>query len=451
MMKYKIIPVFFLSVFFSISHCPGQLPTNDPTAAKILLPNGWSLTPAGRSLPLGDLPLNIQFSPSKKLLAVTNNGQSKQTLQLIDPGKEKLLDEKIIGKSWYGLKFGSNGKTLYASGGNDNIIISYNIVNGKFGKSDTLVLGKAWPKEKICPTGIDVDDKRQLLYTVTKEDNSLYVIDLKTRAVKDKIHLGHEAYSCMLSPNKNELYISLWGGDKIAVYNTITGKLAGEIITESHPNELLLNKTGRYLFVANANDNSVSVIDLQSRKLIETISTSLFPTKLTGSTTNGLALSRDEKTLYIANADNNCLAVFDVSIPGKSSSKGFIPTGWYPTNVKTIGNKILVSNGKGFSSLANPNGPQPVKPDDSGYQKGSTEKKEVQYIGGLFKGTLSFIDNPWYGKTQGIYKTGLFKQSFYSAIRNTGKRAGGQSCSNKNFRKIADKTCVLYYQRKPDL
>ena len=73
---------------------------------------------------------------------------------------------------------------------------------------------------------------------------------------------------------------------------------------------------------------------------------------------------------------------------------GFIPVGWYPTNVKTLGNKILVANGKGFTSMANPRGPQPVKKaDNSGYQKGATNSKE-QYIGGLFKGTLSFIDAP---------------------------------------------------------
>jgi hypothetical protein len=51
---------------------------------KITLPNGWSLSPAGRSLPVGDLPLNIAVSRSKKYIAVTNNGQGKQSLQLID-------------------------------------------------------------------------------------------------------------------------------------------------------------------------------------------------------------------------------------------------------------------------------------------------------------------------------------------------------------------------------
>jgi hypothetical protein len=55
------------------------------------------------------------------------------------------------------------------------------------------------------------------------------------------------------------------------------------------------------------------------------------------------------------------LAVFDVSTPGKSVPKGFIPVGWFPTNVKFINNKIWVTNGKGNTSLANPYGPRPIK------------------------------------------------------------------------------------------
>ena len=33
---------------------------------QVVLPNGWKLSPAGKSLPLGDLPLNIAVSNSKK-------------------------------------------------------------------------------------------------------------------------------------------------------------------------------------------------------------------------------------------------------------------------------------------------------------------------------------------------------------------------------------------------
>ncbi|MGI4752049.1 MAG: bifunctional YncE family protein/alkaline phosphatase family protein [Janthinobacterium lividum] len=372
-----------------------QIPTDNPNLSTVLLPNGWKLSPAGKSIPLGDLPLNMQLSNSKKLLAVTNNGQSTQTIQLIDPKNEKLLDEKVIGKSWYGLKFSADEKHLFASGGNDNIILDYPVAQQKLRNPDTIVLGKRWPVNKICPAGIEVDDKSGKLYVVTKEDNSLYVIDLRTKKTLVKTALDHEAYSCLLSADKKMLYITLWGGDAVAVYNTSTQKITTTIPTESHPNEIIRSKNSLYLFVANANDNSVSVINTRTDKVIETISTALYPNALTGSTTNGLALSADEKTLYIANADNNCLAIFDVSVPGKSFSKGFIPTGWYPTNVKTVGKKILVANGKGFSSLPNPNGPKPiVKADDSEYQKGSAATRGSEYIGGLFKGTLSFIATP---------------------------------------------------------
>ena len=71
---------------------------------EITLPNGWSLSPAGRSLPLGDLPLNMAVSNSKKWIAVTNNGQGKQSLQLINTKTETILDNIEIKKSWVGLK-----------------------------------------------------------------------------------------------------------------------------------------------------------------------------------------------------------------------------------------------------------------------------------------------------------------------------------------------------------
>ncbi|WP_259069956.1 beta-propeller fold lactonase family protein [Mucilaginibacter sp. X4EP1] len=391
-MKLKFILCIAAAVISikSIAQTPGKIAQTN----QVLLPNGWKLSPAGyASLPLGDLPLNMQITASGRLMAVTNNGQSTQSIQLIDPKNDKQLDEKIVGKAWYGLAFSHDEKKLYASGGNDNWIMAFHIDQNKIGKADTIKLGKPWPGNKICPTGITVNRANTKLYTVTKEDSALYIINPGSLKVLSTIKLAAEAYSCILSPDEKTLYISIWGGSEVTCYNTATGAISN-IPVGSHPNELLLNKNGSVLYVANANDNSVSVINTLTHKTTEVISTSLYPTSLTGSTTNGIALSPDGKTLYIANADNNCLAVFDVSKTGYSQSRGFIPVGWYPTVVKTLGNKIMVANGKGFTSMANPQGPQPIKKvDNSGYRKGAVNSKE-QYIGGLFKGTLSFITAP---------------------------------------------------------
>ena len=383
---------------------------------KVMLPNGWTLSPAGKSLPLGDLPLNMAVSKSKKLMAITNNGQSTQSIQLINLVNNTILDNIKISKSWLGIAFSADEKTLYASGGNDNWILKYNIVNNKLLLSDSIKLGDKWPN-KISPAGICINDAKNILYVVTKDDSCLYEVNLKTNKTIKKTALPAEAYTCVLSNDGSELYISIWGAEKLVVYNTLSQKITNSINTGTHPNDLILSKNGKTIYVANGEDNSVSVVDIKNKKVIETLNCALYPNAPTGSATNGVALSADEKTLYIANADNNCIAVFDVTEIGNSKSKGFIPVGWYPTNVKVVGSKIYVTNGKGFSSFANPLGPDPYNQNaQMAVQKGLLKNtKEVQYIGGLMKGTLSIINTPS-EKQLGLYSAAVYENTPYTKI-----------------------------------
>jgi hypothetical protein len=98
-MKMRNIAILFLLSLFG--HDSLAQTAQPPDTTRVHLPNGWSLTPAGSSLALGDLPLNMAISPNKKLIAVTNNGESVQSIQLIDPVNNKLLNTVEIPKSWY--------------------------------------------------------------------------------------------------------------------------------------------------------------------------------------------------------------------------------------------------------------------------------------------------------------------------------------------------------------
>jgi YVTN family beta-propeller protein len=410
-------------------------------SGRVTLPNGWSLTPAGKQLPLGDLPLNIAISPDRKLAAITNNGQSDQTIQLVDIEKEITLDTILIAKSWLGLTFSNDGKYIYASGGNDNRIIKYSVNNNKLAGADTITIGKLWP-ERISIAGLAVDDSRKLLYTVTKENNSLYVVDLQQKKVLSQHSLGGEGYTCILSPDKKTLFISCWGCDKVILFDTKLQKITGNIPVGDNPNDMCLTSNGNYLYVANANDNSVSVIDCKQKKVVETLNSALYPDALCGSTTNSVALSEDGKTLYIANADNNCLAVFDVSKPGASKSKGFIPTGWYPTCVRTVKGKVLVSNGKGLTSKANPFGPQPTMTSQEviHHEGGQEVKTKVQYIGGLLRGTLGFI-NKYDDNQLSVWSKAVYKNTPY--IKDKELVTGGD-INNPVPTKIGDKSPIKY-------
>ena len=405
------------------------------------LPNGWRLTPVGKSLPLGDLPLNIAVSPSKRLAAITNNGESDQTIQLVDIDRDVILDSIIIGKAWLGLTFSDDGRYLYASGGNDNMIVRYEIRNNRLLVSDSIIIGKPWPV-KISVAGIALDDSKNRLYVVTKENNSLYVLDTRTKKTISKYPLGGEGYTCLLSPDHKILYISCWGCDKIILFDTDLQKITGSIGVGDNPNDLCITQNGRYLYVANANDNSVSVIDNGQKKVIEILNSALFPGSPSGSTTNSVALSSDEKTLYIANADNNCLAVFDVTKPGASVSKGFIPTAWYPTCVRTAKDKILVSNGKGLSSHANPYGPDPTRKGDVVVfrAEGKEQKIKEQYIGGLFRGTLTILKSPD-ASQMALFSKAVYNNTPYN--KNTELKSEG-AAGNPIPMKVGDKSPIRY-------
>lgn len=402
----KLLLLLSLATFLFACNHTNNLSVQSLQKNRVLLPNGWALTPSPQSLPLGDLPLNMVLSKDKSRMVVTNNGQSTQTLTWIDVVHDKVLHEKIIPKSWVGLAMTNDATLIYASGGNDNRIRTYEVVADTLAERDSIVLGKPWPQEKISPTGIALDESRHKLYIVTKEDSTLYVVNLQNKKVLQKLPLGAEAYNCLLSNDGKTLYISLWGGAALGIFDTESGQLRQRIPTALHPNDMVLTKDGKYLYVACADDNAVSVIDLQQQKVIETMIASIYPDAPTGSTTNGVALSEDEKTLFIANADNNCLAVFDVENPGKSHSEGFIPTGWYPTSVKVVGNKLLIANGKGFTSYANPNGPNPYL----------RRTEETEYIGGLFKGTLSIMPIPEEETLAGYSKL-VYENAAYSPAR----------------------------------
>jgi len=439
-MRIKNRRLALLFLFLSGSLCSkSQDFSRHRDTTRTLLPNGWYLTPAGTSIPLSsDLPLNIALAPDGLHAAVTNNGNGVQTIDLIDLRAQRVTASIPIAKAWLGLAFDKD--QLYASGGNDDIVIHYRLAGDTLLPVDTMVLGKPWPAAKISPTGLTIDAKQHRLYVVTKEDDALYTFDLRTDKLLSRTSLGAEAYTCLLSPSGPQLYISAWGGRKVWIYDTQRQILLDSVATDDHPNDMTLDRKGRFLYVANANANSVSVIDCKTHTVVETLHTALAPDAPIGSTTNSVALDDKTHSLYIANGDNNYLAVFDVSRPGHSFSKGFIPVGWYPTCVRLAGGSLVVANGKGFSSLPNPYGPDPMEHTANYKHSDITKHKVRPYIGDMFHGTLSMIPVPD-APALSRYTAQVYANTPYS--HDIEMTAAGQA-GNPIPRKSGDTTPIKY-------
>src|SRR5215210_4881129 len=74
-----------------------------------LLPNGWRIAPVGRSVQIGDLPLNMAPSPDGRFVIVTNNGWTKPTLTMFDTKTEQVTGRVPIDHAWLGLAWHPDG------------------------------------------------------------------------------------------------------------------------------------------------------------------------------------------------------------------------------------------------------------------------------------------------------------------------------------------------------
>lgn len=357
-MIQKILLVLILLIFL-VTKVSAQLPGEKN--ARMLLPNGWWLSPAGESIDLDDLPLNAAVSPDAKFLAVTHAGLSKPVLLLVDLKSRKVVQSVRLKDSWLGISF--VGDKLFVSGGNQDCVYTFDLVNGQLINKDSIMfLSSRWA------AGLDVDGKN--LAVVFRGDSSLSYYNLSTKEFQT-VKLDGMPYSCKYLKD-GTLLVSIWSSKRIEAFGG--AKLLFQVKTGDHPTEIATSKNNRYAYVANANDNSVTIIDLKSRRAIENVSTSLYPDSPEGSTTNSVCVTNDGKFILAANADNNSLTVIKISNPKTPVPVGFIPVGWYPTKVLELHDgTVLVLNGKGERSFPN---------------------SQHQYIGTLLKGTLSFFKFP---------------------------------------------------------
>ena len=421
----SLVSVLILSLLLSLTlaQSPGK------KALSTLLPNGWTLTPEGAQIPINDLPLNMVLSKDGRYLLVTTNGNGDQSVEIIDRTTGKKTQTMVVRKSWLGIAFAPDGNRFFVSGGDDNELLIFDFAGGQATEAGKIVLGsqeyhglddrgreearRSGRGEYAFPAGIGVAPDGKRLYVAENLSHKVAVVDLETQKVVTKIAVGEYPYDCVAAPNGKLVYVSNWGAQSVSIIDTAIDEVVGQIQVGDHPNDLELTRDGKFLFVANANSNTVSVVETRLGRAVAAISTAMHPKSPIGSTPNALALSPDEKTLYIANADNNNVAVADVTEPDEGKVAGFIPTGWYPTSVRVSpdGRQLMVANGKGLVSAANPKGPVPTRARD----------KNTEYIGSLLKGAVSLITLPTKARlaqlTRRVYANSPYTDDLLKAAR----------------------------------
>jgi YVTN family beta-propeller protein len=261
----------------------------------------------------------------------------------------------------------------------------------------------------VYPTGIAISPDGNTLFVANNLGDSLGIIeDLRGARKLIRVDLRKDAsgesfvypYAVVVVHERGRVvkaYVSCWNENSVAVVPPGgSAQPVSRIGVGRHPTVMLLNPEQTRLYVANSNNDSVSVIDTRTDKEIERISVRLSEGVPAGNSPEGLALRGDD--LYVANAHSNSVAV--VELAARSTVRGFIPTGQYPSALAVVGQTLFIGNGKGTgvqnsSVVVDNSGRVPNAPNDRfPVGTGLANKQGGQYSPSIVIGNISAVNLP---------------------------------------------------------
>ncbi len=311
-----------------------------------------------------DLPLKMIVSPDGKMLLAACAGYNNTGLAVIELASKKVVQFFPLSRIWNGLASSPDGKRVFLAGGNSGAIHVFIYENGKLAPGKDIKPAAKSPS--VFLAGIAVHAKSGKLYVADEANHEIWVLRGEDLSLETTVPVGEHPHTCVFGADDQHLYVSNWGSRSVSVINTETGRRGRDLAVGVRPNDMALARDGRLFVACSGDNTVHVIQTQTVEKAEagasprrrppetarEILATSLYPAAPEGSTPDAVAVAPDGKTLYVANADNNDVVVVDITVPGESRIAGFVPVGWYPTAlaVSADSHTLLVANGKGLQS-----------------------------------------------------------------------------------------------------
>jgi len=150
---------------------------------------------------------------------------------------------------------------------------------------------------------------REFAYVTNGGSNTVSVFDVVNVRLDREIQVGQNPTGVTANPKRNEVYVVNSGSGQnkgsISVIDMEKNAVAATILVERQPYFIDVDAEGSLGYVANSGSNSVSVIDLKSKREIGVAGTGEGP---------GLArISPDGKSLVVTNRLGNSISIFNAN------------------------------------------------------------------------------------------------------------------------------------------
>jgi YVTN family beta-propeller protein len=314
-----------------------QLRVGVQSDGRIVVPTNQILKPAGQQITFPGRPVDLALAEEGKVLVAKNladlvfidlaSRKVKQTLRLPQPAEQKA---RRLGFSVVGLVV--SDRTVYASDAQEHVRIARRQPDGAYAWTEPIELVKPKVGGLAHAAGLCLGSAEGLWVAATR-GNSVQLLGLDRGKAEQIVPVGIAPYM-ICAPRPDRLYVSNWGGDpprpsdrqgttsgtpvrvdlttgvanhgSVSVLSPLHGKWVQQktILVGLHPSGMVASANGKFVYVANANSDSISVVETGRDQVVETIACR--PERLPfGSGSNAVAVSPDGGTLYVANGTNN--------------------------------------------------------------------------------------------------------------------------------------------------
>ena len=350
-----------------------------------------------------DRPYGQGLSPNGRTLLVSSAGASKESVKVVDTQSGRVLQTigyTAPAAVNVGVVWSPDGTKAYVSAGGNNKVRTYAFNGITLTEGASIAVPKYPMGLAISRDGKTLyaaENRGDALAIIDLA--SAAVSNVPVGACSEQgapVNYGAKQPQCQpygvaLSADGSTAYVSNWGEKSVTPIKTATRSAGPKIAVGTHPSALLANpRQGRHqLAVANGDSDTVSIIDTNSNAVVRTISLAPYENAPQGSQPNALGFAPDGNTLYVANAGNNDVVVVNLAEEGEPVI-GMIPTAWYPSGVDVSpdGRTLYIANAKGLGAGPNP-----------GYQQGQYGPPN-QYVGSMMHGTLQIVGTPNRGQLQ---------------------------------------------------
>ena len=351
-----------------------EQPGETPDGATIVTTN-QRVTPAGEVVLLsGERPKDLAISPDGRTVAVVTHRSLRLFTIEGEPVRSIALTPGPLGVAW-----APDGGAIYVSGASSVFRVAPPATG------EPYALGVEQPgatrppgvPASPQPAGLAVSPDGRRLYVALGTRNALAVLDLSARQVVATVPTGVCPYHVALAPDGGTLIVSNQGGPRVtrsartadsagtpvrvsratdaALRGSITlidtrSLAARELLVGRHPAGAVFSADGRTATVANASDDSLSVVDTVACRVRRTISLRPAEDPGFGQMPTDIAARDDGRSLWVACGGANAIALVDPS--AKEPMRGLVPAAWYPIALASRGDRLVVASAKGTGSRA---------------------------------------------------------------------------------------------------